>query len=275
MKNNTKIRSPESIKVFTKTIKKVFNYLNTDINNYKTIDKNKIDYKELVNLVHYKHICFINHICKYIFEINIPNTIESKPVNYNYEIKKEEQAKDFISCNELNILYSNSNDKEKLILLLLMSTGIRISGLANIHDINYENNTFKTIEKGNKEITYNIKSSLIIDLLKKTKFFNKKKHPATISNIIINLRKKCNLGPNIHCHAFRHTYARLLLANGVSLLDVSKLLNHSNSLITEKIYLTETMIDVQNRVNLPFNNIIEDKIIPDIWIDLKNNPITN
>jgi len=43
--------------------------------------------------------------------------------------------------------------------------------------------------------------------------------------------------PTLHCHDFRHSYANLMKGSGVSLEDVSTMLNHSGTDVTKKFYL--------------------------------------
>lgn len=42
--------------------------------------------------------------------------------------------------------------------------------------------------------------------------------------------------PHIHPHAFRHTVASVLIANGTDVVTVSKQLGHANATTTESIY---------------------------------------
>ena len=46
----------------------------------------------------------------------------------------------------------------------------------------------------------------------------------------------CGINKNLHSHLARHTFATILLNSGVDLVSVSKILGHSNSRITEKVY---------------------------------------
>jgi integrase len=275
LKSKTRMRSPISISTFKEILNKVFIYLNTDINNYETIKKDKLIYTDLTKLVHPKHICFIHHILKLLFNFTEEEINKIKIHDYDYKIKLEDLNPDYISTEELDLLYEKANDLEKLILYLFMSTGMRCAGVANINSINYENKTFKTLEKYNKEVSYKIVSPLIENLFKSTKYFNKKRKCITIRRIINNLKIKCNLAhcKHIHPHAFRHTFAKMNLYSGTNLLTVSKLLNHKNTNITESIYLKERIIDIVEREELPF--MINEKkfvfVVPQIWIDLKNN----
>lgn len=43
--------------------------------------------------------------------------------------------------------------------------------------------------------------------------------------------------PTLHCHDFRHSYATLLKNEGVSLEDVSTMLNHSGTDVTKQFYI--------------------------------------
>lgn len=43
--------------------------------------------------------------------------------------------------------------------------------------------------------------------------------------------------PTLHCHDFRHSFATLLKNEGVSLEDVSTMLNHSGTDVTKKFYI--------------------------------------
>lgn len=45
--------------------------------------------------------------------------------------------------------------------------------------------------------------------------------------------------PTLHCHDFRHSYATLLKNAGVSLEDVSTMLNHSGTDVTKKFYIKQ------------------------------------
>lgn len=60
-------------------------------------------------------------------------------------------------------------------------------------------------------------------------------HPDHISHCVKDFREKHNL-PNITIHGGRHSYATILINDGVSLKEVSEQLGHSTTQITDKIY---------------------------------------
>ena len=66
----------------------------------------------------------------------------------------------------------------------------------------------------------------------------------------------CGINKNLHSHLARHTFATILLNSGVDLVSVSKILGHSNSRITEKVYAKMMPETIMKRVTE-----IADKIV--------------
>lgn len=59
--------------------------------------------------------------------------------------------------------------------------------------------------------------------------------------------------PTLHCHDFRHSYANLMKSEGVSLEDVSTMLNHSGTDVTKKFYLkvdTSKVRKIKDSINI-------------------------
>lgn len=60
-------------------------------------------------------------------------------------------------------------------------------------------------------------------------------HPDSITSWQRSFAQRCGL-PHINPHAFRHTVASVLLANGTDIVTVSKQLGHANTSTTENFY---------------------------------------
>ncbi len=60
-------------------------------------------------------------------------------------------------------------------------------------------------------------------------------HPGSIGNWLNKFSKKHGL-PHINAHAFRHTVASVLIANGTDIVTVSKQLGHSKVSTTDDFY---------------------------------------
>lgn len=76
-------------------------------------------------------------------------------------------------------------------------------------------------------------------------FFKNGSKPLTntfVRNRLVSILKKWNHKKSLTLHSFRHTFASLLIEQGESLLNVSEMLGHSDTTITNKIYthLTQT-----------------------------------
>lgn len=69
-------------------------------------------------------------------------------------------------------------------------------------------------------------------------------HPDTITDWLADFSEKNNL-PHIHPHAFRHSCASLLHANGVSMKEIQVWLGHSDISTTMNIY---THLDVDSKI---------------------------
>lgn len=60
-------------------------------------------------------------------------------------------------------------------------------------------------------------------------------NPHTLPKFLDAFSARHNL-PHIHAHAFRHTAASIMIANGVDVVTVSKMLGHSTPSMTTDVY---------------------------------------
>ena len=58
-------------------------------------------------------------------------------------------------------------------------------------------------------------------------------------------------------HEYRHTYGTLLYQSGTELLTLSRIMGHSNTLVTQKTYVHDTINDVINNVRFPSESLRE------------------
>ena len=70
-------------------------------------------------------------------------------------------------------------------------------------------------------------------------------HPDSITDWLGKFSKKHNL-PHIHPHAFRHTAASTMIANGVDLVTTANELGHANATTTASIYAHQIAIAKAN-----------------------------
>lgn len=192
--------------------------------------------------------------------------VETSPfLQIHLHMKEPKRLPNVLTFREMNrILKAAYNDKTSIsdflyyrdiaILEVLFETGLRVHELCNLKysDCDFRSHTFRIIGKGNKErkvyLTnpdsiiafenyirtvrkYHIKSEYI--------FLSKYSSPLSTQAVRILVDKYTKLAGikrHITPHAFRHTFASLLLDNGVELKYIQEFLGHS-SITTTQIYL--------------------------------------
>lgn len=188
--------------------------------------------------------------------------VESLPPERIELAKIGERSIDLISQEELERLLSSphGNDlkslRDKALLELLFSTGLRVSELAKLHidDVDLKRDEFSVRGKGSK-IRVVFLSSSAKDALKKylekradmSEYLfislpkNKKVEdiPPLTSRSIERIVKKCaiqaGITKKVTPHVIRHSFATDLLENGADLRSVQALLGHAN-IATTQVY---------------------------------------
>jgi len=190
----------------------------------------------------------------------------SKKVKKVKEPVKRKKAIDDIDIEVMrNAIMKSGNDKtrygkinskrNRAIFELLLSSGIRIGGLVNLKtsDVDLENRSAVTFEKGNKErmIYFDAATELALreylevrQMTEKSgeKLFLSSMHPykpLEISGVEILIRELGrSLGiKKIHPHRFRRTFATIASKRGMAIEDIQRLMGH------KKIETTQIYID--------------------------------
>ncbi len=154
------------------------------------------------------------------------------------------------ACDETNLGLRN-----RMILELLFATGIRVSESVNIKmsDINFKSREIKIVGKGKKtrivyfnKVCQEIMSKYVLsarqELLKGKQneylLLNHLGNPITrrgIADVLEKLIQKSALKHKISPHTLRHTFATLMLNEGMDIREVQELLGHAR-LGTTSIY---------------------------------------
>ncbi|MGC9107049.1 MAG: site-specific tyrosine recombinase/integron integrase [Infirmifilum sp.] len=177
--------------------------------------------------------------------------IGMKNVLKDFELpRREKKLPRYLEPEEVKKMLEVAEDsKEKLIVLLLYTTGLRVAELVNIKksDIDLEKNTIRVKGKGSKEryvyfppgVTQLLAQELSRNssewLFPSSKNPNHHIHYTTVERILRNLGKKAGLGKRVTPHVLRHTFATISLASGLDIREIQELLGHSN-LNTTQVY---------------------------------------
>ena len=149
------------------------------------------------------------------------------------EYKEEMTYRPFISKENLDKILAKATQREKDVILMLAHTGMRCSELCGLKPENITPNLSSiTIQgKGGKVRTIPCNQT-VKEILSRSIHFPKNRK--TVYNICMGAgtKMKVSLSP----HMLRRYFASTLLAKGVSLLIISRLLGHS-SVQTTEIYL--------------------------------------
>jgi site-specific recombinase XerD len=214
------------------------------------------------------HIIAIRNFLKYLSKRDIKSLSADKievGKNPSHEIE-------FLDEGEIQrlLLSASGTDikslRDRAILELLFSAGLRVSELVNINreQINLERGEFSVRGKGDKirivfisnEAKHSIEkyldkrsdidSALFVRFSKKKKAETDKSKRLTarsIQRIVKYYAAKAGIVKDVHPHTIRHSFATDLLANGADIRSVQTMLGHS-SITTTQIYthITNTQL---------------------------------
>jgi integrase/recombinase XerD len=157
--------------------------------------------------------------------------------------------------------------RNKLIVYLLLYTGVRVSELVGIQiaDIDFLTSTLKVTGKGGKRREIGLRQDvlyLIRQYMKEERSQSVfrdspylllsqragKMHRDAVRGWLAKISKE--LGFKLHPHLFRHTFCTRLLKKGVDLTTVSKLAGHSTVNMTAKYYIQTTRQEKLDAVQL-------------------------
>ena len=167
--------------------------------------------------------------------------------------KSEERKVEFLEAQDIISLVDSANGKnfkglrDRLILELLFSTGLRVSELAslNVSDLNLDRGEIPVRGKGGKVRVVFLSDSAIRTIKEYLKFIcdsealilnkiqGERLTVRSIERVVAKYAKAAGITKNVSPHTLRHTFATDLLINGADLRSVQSLLGHANVQTTQ------------------------------------------
>lgn len=157
--------------------------------------------------------------------------------------------------------------RNKLIVYLLLYTGVRVSELVNIQltDIDFLTSHLQILGKGGKRREIGLKQEVLqlvrqyIKEERSASIFHEsgylllsqraeKMHRDAVRDWLAKISKELEF--KLHPHLFRHTFCTRLLRKGVDLTTVSRLAGHATVNMTAKFYIQTTKQEKMDAVNL-------------------------
>lgn len=263
-------RTPETTANYRHYLNRFFDW--ADVKDVKEIDSKLIrSYRVHLNRLEDKkgkklkkvtqnyHVIALRSFLKYLSKCDI-ETLPAEKIEIG---KTQDREVEFLSFEEVSRMLECCSGldvkslRDRAILELLFSTGLRVSELTNTNrdQINLQNQEFSVRGKGGK-----IRIVFISDEAKKVlgEYLRKRTDidealfvrlsvggnndadslrltPRSVQRIVKHYAKKAGIVKNVHPHTLRHSFATDLLANGADIRSVQSMLGHS-SITTTQIY---------------------------------------
>ncbi|MFL2621553.1 MAG: tyrosine-type recombinase/integrase [Flavobacteriaceae bacterium] len=258
--------SDHTLLAYSNDIESFFSFLKSE---FKQLEHEEVNYSQvrywitklvdmgLSNGTINRKVSSLKTYYKYLVKIEVLKSsplLNHKALKQNKKIQIPFSEDEIKAVLELNINNHFDDIRNKLIVELLYSTGIRRAELINLKltDVDISQNQIKVLGKRNKEryiplmksvqdtiSLYLIKRNLLDSIYDKPYLFltkkGKKIYSALVYRIVKNYFTQASAKVKKSPHILRHSFATHLLNNGADLNSVKELLGHS-SLASTQVY---------------------------------------
>jgi integrase/recombinase XerC len=268
--------SPNTITAYRKDLEQFYSYLKE---HYSINEENEINHYMIRSwLVHLTENGItsrsinrkLSTLKSYFRFLRKEGILDADPMNKIISPKVSSKIPVFVEEDKMDFLFSNvdfgegfTGIRNKLILELLYSTGIRLSELVNLRetDINLETNSIRVIGKRNKERIIPIGNNLQHSFTKYIQYRNnqfghkfvylfltKKGNPIyhkLVYRIVNNYLNQVTTISKKSPHVLRHTFATHMLNHGADLNAIKEILGHA-TLSATQVYTHNTIDKLKN-----------------------------
>jgi integrase/recombinase XerD len=259
--------SIDRIREFIDWLVNTFDYSDTTIKRKIATMKIFFNYLEEINIIADSPCRKIRR--RYIIQKRLPKVLSYREIRALLKVISSEIGPENNPCEISSNNHVLQKHRNRIILEILFSTGIRIGELVslNIEDIRMYDHSILIFGKGRKERILFISSDEVLGFLKdylnlrkeivsntRALFLNKNKNRLSIfsvENIFKKYCEKARIKKHYTPHCLRHTMATMLISNGADIRVVQEILGHA-SIITTQIY-TEVSAKLKRKTLEKYN----------------------
>lgn len=173
------------------------------------------------------------------------------PARYESRRKIGSTIPNTIPADEITATYNDAVGATKVIIGLLMTTGMRVQELLDMRyeDIDDTTNAIRIHGKGNKErVVYSSETALEVIKTAKAMGYKGKIFPydqRTIRHMVWSSLSKHSQAPQLSPHAIRHSVATQLAKAGANATTIANLLGHEHISTTQR-YIDMSQQDIKH-----------------------------
>lgn len=261
---DTNCNSKNTARAYTADLTSMVDFIQKDPTDIKAVDiiewKNSFNNSSTATVA--RKLGSAKRFFTFLYDNDYIDKNIAKSIRLPRIVNKDEET---LTKSDIETLIANGkNPRDKAIIAVLASTGLRVSELCNIEldDIDSENN-IKILGKGQKKrlVHLNSKTKRYIDSYLKVRkngcdklFVNNRGNAMTqhtINHTLKTIGKRSGI-ENIHPHMLRHYLATALLDSGVPIEQIQLVLGHSSinttlryAAIRDKKGVIENVLDME------------------------------
>lgn len=262
--------SDDSIKAYSFDLKRFNGFLSSmdpPIADYENVTKNTLEeYLETLQNYQVKTIRRkLAGICSLFSYLEYEELITENPFNkFKLRMREAQKIKESMTIEEISSILKSAYDfnssqtmlglRDIVVLEILFAGGMRVSELCHIKFQDLDRSTMSILihGKGNKERKIYLENNEVIIAFRKYLALREQQNMScpyifvtrlgdmlstqSVRNMVTKYAKIAKINKNITPHIFRHTFATLLLEQGVDIKYIQDLLGHS-SISTTQLYL--------------------------------------
>lgn len=197
-------------------------------------------YRKSIGIKQNTNATFMNALRAYLIFCN-KRGYANKDINMFETPRRVRTRVEFITGEEVNQMLSYIHrERDRLIILILYTSGARVSELMQVSVENLRGNSFHVVAKGNKPHVYYFDETVAARLQQYIAMENITHGPVfrtttgkpigtpAVSHLVRKAAKLANISKNVHPHLFRHGFATALLENGSDVRTTQEILGHEN-----------------------------------------------